>query len=281
MSILRQIRRLRPLINLEREYVVRRKLCAVLPVRARSRFEIAAHACVWKTGSQWVRLVLTDPRIYIYSGLRPIAYDRTMALWQQSPPPIPGRSLIANLSIEFRQFQSLLGGRTWSAIYVLRDPRDILVSWYFSNRYSHPPNPIVMARRAALQGLSDRDGLLATLEYFHEIGDLLEHWTTAAEQDARILILRFEDLIGQQSLETWQRALHHLDIGVPLATLHSLLALYSLKNLRGRASGGSTNLAEKYRSGRPGDWERYFDDQVLTTFNDRYRSLTERMGYGI
>jgi hypothetical protein len=280
MSILRQIRRLRPLIDLEREYQIRRAAYGLLPVRHRSAHDVVAHACLWKTASQWVRLVLTDPRLYIHGGLKPIPYGRRMRFWRDGPPNIPSRSMLANLYLDFDRFQALVDGRAWAAIFVVRDPRDLLVSWYFSNRYSHVPNPVVLEMRAKMNGLNDRDGILATIDDFDEFATLIDSWTSAARHQPAIRIARFEDLTGTAALANWQDVLRHFDIQAPPETMAAVLRTYDVRKLRGSTkSSGEEVRSEKYRSGKPGDWQNYFDSEINDAFMRRYGGLVRETGY--
>lgn len=280
MSILRQIRRLRPLIDLEREYEIRRLAYGLLPVRHRSAYDIAAHACLWKTASQWVRLVLTDPRLFMHGGLKPIPYGRRMRFWQSPAPVIPPGTMLANLYLDYERFHALVAGRRWAAIFVVRDPRDLLVSWYFSNRYSHDPNPAVLAKRARMDGLNDRDGILATLDDFDEFAALINSWTQAVQREPSIKIARFEDLTGPAAFQNWQGVLEHFDIQAPAATLAAVLRTYDVRKLRASpAAAQEQPRTEKYRSGRPGDWQNHFDPEITDIFMRRYGGLVRETGY--
>jgi hypothetical protein len=281
MTLLRQLRRLRPWIGPEREYAIRRGAYGFLPVRHRSCNDVVAHACLWKTASQWVRLILSDPRVYMRSGLKPLPYYSFIKPWTDPEPVIPKQTLVTNLYLDFDIFRSLVEGRRWAAIFVIRDPRDILISWYFSTRYSHIPLPKVMENRARLEKLSERDGILTAIDDFDEFAGLMTSWMRAAQQDPRILVCRFEDLTGPASLSIWQAILRHYDIAVPESTLRSLLELYRFQNLRSRKYDAEVPEVEKYRSGRPGDWIRYFDDEIRHIFMTRYGHLVRDAGYQI
>lgn len=54
--------------------------------------------------------------------------------------------------------------------HVIRDPRDVIVSGYFSHRYSHPTDgwPELAAHRAQLQQMSKEDGLLEEMAFSAE-----------------------------------------------------------------------------------------------------------------
>ena len=116
-------------------------------VDRRSEVRNIYHCCVHKTGSQWVRKVLADPAVYRETGLRTYAYgprlddgDRSRATatsrsTDRSRPPhrlAPVHAL--------RRLHGAEQAGPWRAFFVMRDPRDVVVSWYFSSISSHPTN---------------------------------------------------------------------------------------------------------------------------------------------
>ena len=117
-------------------------------VARRSDVRNIYHCCVHKTGSQWIRKVFADPEIYRVTGLRTYAYgprlddgDRNRSYPEVSfDRPFPVRRIVSPLYIPYESFVELPKPEPWRAFFVLRDPRDIVVSWYFSSKSSHPTN---------------------------------------------------------------------------------------------------------------------------------------------
>ena len=79
--------------------------------------------------------------------------------------------------------------------HVIRDPRDMVVSAYFSHLHSHPTDnwPELIAYRAELQKLSKDDGLLWEMERIKRVFEQLYEWDYAQEN---VLELKMEDVIA-------------------------------------------------------------------------------------
>lgn len=77
--------------------------------------------------------------------------------------------------------------------HVVRDPRDILVSAYFSHRNSHPTDewPELRAHRERLRSLSKRDGLRLEMDFSRPFFEDMLTWDYEQEN---VLELHMEDL---------------------------------------------------------------------------------------
>lgn len=278
MASLAPMRRLRALVTPTAEYRLRRAANRLLPVRHRSRLDQLYHACVWKTASQWVRIVLSDPRLYRYCGLSPhLADDHLQA--DPAATRFPPRAIITALMRDHAFFAATPKPEHWRAFFVKRDPRDLLVSFYFSNRYSHRPNPGIMQVRAELNGLSDSQGLLKTLDRFDPLAAILTSWQDAAANDPNIAIVRYEDLTGDDQARHWQALLDWADIALPPLVLRRVLDTYSFVRMTGGRQPGEVDRYDKYRQGLAGDWRNHFDADLAAAFRRRYPDLVERLGY--
>ncbi|MEV4416100.1 hypothetical protein [Catellatospora sp. NPDC049609] len=103
------------------------------------------------------------------------------------------------------------------AFHLIRDPRDIVVSGYFSHLNSHPevvggmPWPELVAHRRNLRTLDESGGLLAEVEFSGMFLDPMAGWDYA---HPGILEVRMEDAIVDP-VKSWSTILGHLDLLTP------------------------------------------------------------------
>jgi hypothetical protein len=202
--------------------------------------------------------------------------------------------------------------------HVIRDPRDIVVSAYFSHVHSHPTDnwPELIAHRAQLQKLSKDDGLLWELERIKRVFEQLYEWDYAQEN---VLELKMEDVIADP-YDQMVRALLFIDAAVEYAPFKTkLLAgvarriregrlgyLYWIPSLivpnywlpklpvevllryiyehrfsemaKGRARG-TEDPSSHYRKGVAGDWLSHFKPQHKEYFKKNYNDVLLKLGY--
>jgi hypothetical protein len=80
-----------------------------------------------------------------------------------------------------------------SGVHVVRDPRDILVSAYFSHLHSHQTKhwPELIPHRERLQELSEEEGLFCEMDFSHQQFEDMLKWNYAQEN---VLELKMEEL---------------------------------------------------------------------------------------
>lgn len=277
------VRKLRPLIPIDAEYKVRRGLCSVLPGN-RGPIDNLYHCCAWKTGSQWMRLILTDPRFYMLSGLKPImVHDPEDLEARPEAYDFAKGNVVTNMFISHEAFARIAKPGNWRAFFVLRHPQEMLVSWYISNRYSHRPNPTVDAMRADMAGMSEEEGMLYMLDHeeFGFIVRQLEGWSRAAAQDpTRVVLARFEDLTGPDRVAEWTSLLGRLGFDAPLRKVQPIVDFYDVKKLKPpkKVSGESAKF-DKYAGADARRTEDYLTPRVIEAFNARYPTLMADLGY--
>jgi hypothetical protein len=241
----------------------------------RSQSENVYHCTVQKCASQWVRAILSDPCIHRWSGLTPYRYQDHLP-GQHDPRKLterrfervfPARTIATTIYIDYDGLASIPKPPCWKAFFVMRDPRDVLVSWYFSSRFSHPLLGDLGRVRSDLNRLSEPDGLFYCLDYLVEFGLFAAQrsWIGAPAKDANILLVRYEDLVGPASVAMFARLLAHCDIRVPADELAALLQTYRFEELSGRPRGHEDRSAH-YRKGVPGDWRNHFNPAIAARF---------------
>ena len=257
-------------------------------VARQSKFRNIYHCCVHKTGSQWIRKVFADPEVYRVTGLRTYDYSPRLADADRGrrysevrfDRPFEARRVVSPLYVTYDGFVDIAKPEPWRAFFVMRDPRDVVVSWYFSSINSHPTNSSRGMQRARehLAALDEEQGVIDSVDRLARYGlfDALGSWVDAGGPE--VMVVRFEDLIGDDSDRWWNRLLDHCDVEMSDADREALLARYSFQVLSGRRPG-QEDTGSKLRKGVAGDWRNHFTPAVEASFSDATGDLVRRMGY--
>jgi len=260
-----------------------------MDVKHTSQFTNVYHLGLQKTGSMWIQSVLCDPIIYRYSGLLPHRVKGTRR-WNQMETlvfadPFPERRIVSKLYISRDNFRSIPKPANYRAFFVIRDPRELVVSWYFSTRDNHvvekDAERLLYRARHELRAMDINEGMRYCIDLFEEKGkfDLLRSWTGSdPELEDRVRIVRFEDLSGPESVRHFGELFDFLDIRIPQEQLEGLVQAYSFKKLSGRKPG-QENTKSHLRSGSAKTWDRYLTDDLLEYFEQRSGGLAAALGY--
>jgi hypothetical protein len=203
-------------------------------------------------------------------GLRFVHIDR----------PFPIRTFAACLPIDYPTYLSIPKPARYKAFFVMRDPRDIVVSWYFSARYSHLPFGPVPGLRGDLEKLDLAEGLRYMIDTLDDWGSFWAQrsWMDITEDRENIEIFRFEQLASDESLFL-QRLFDYLDIAMPEQEFTALCERHTFeKHSKGRRKGEEDRLAH-YRKGIVGDWRNCFDRSTMAYFRQITEDLLEVLGY--
>ncbi|MBI2902843.1 MAG: sulfotransferase domain-containing protein [Candidatus Methylomirabilis oxyfera] len=163
---------------------------------------------------------------------------------------------------------------------MLRDPRDIVVSWYFSARYSHVPMDPITQMRKDLKRLSIGEGLKYIIDRLDEWGafQAQQSWMIANQDRARIALFRYEDL-ARDNKAFLRQILGYLDIMIPEDQFHDLYDRQRFeRHSKGRRQGDEDQYSH-YRKGASGDWRNHFDRSVMAYFSHKTGDLLEVLGY--
>lgn len=200
--------------------------------------------------------------------------------------------------------------------HVVRDPRDIAVSSYFSHLYSHPTTstwPALAEHRARLQTLSKEEGLKLEIlssrwEFEHlykwdyQRPDMLELQmevlTQSPEQEYQ-RIFRFLGLLDEGTTISLAHSLDGLRLAansalqhsrvlasvrlttdnIPVDRLRQIVDANQFTKLAGGRAPGQEDVKSHYRKGVAGDWRNHFNEEHIALFKENFNDLLLRLGY--
>ncbi|WBB52025.1 sulfotransferase domain-containing protein [Verrucosispora sp. WMMD573] len=245
-----------------------------VPVVAHCEYDNIYHCTVHKTGSQWVKALFSDPVVYRHSGLLP--YDPRFYKGRLHNLP-PGRAALAVFR-SYKRFQAISKSDNHRAFFVIRDPRDIVVSSYFSLRNSHAPMGDIPQARKILQDKSMKEGMLYAINRLSErnLFKSLRSWAIAKPSD-KFRLFRYEALTGERQLDEVDQLMRHCGIVLPPSELADLLDRYSFSRMRKEQE--NSGRISHYRKGKAGDWRNHFDDEIYEAFTAATGNLVEILGY--
>jgi len=235
-----------------------------------------SHRVTWWMGTHWPTIA---PLVYV------TGYPKSGTTWvcqltadylrlpfpQHSVFPIAFRAVVHGHSTVHRDYPS--------GVYVVRDGRDALTSFYFHTAREMRGNTPRRAHRRAFPNLKDKDDVRANIGPFVRVN--MErplsahcHWGEHAMSFRRVnnpnvVLLRYEDLIGPSRHEVFAAAMTVLE-GRPAdpERVAATLSKYSFERIAGRKAGDEAR-GEFLRKGQSGDWVNHFTREAAEIF-DRY-----------
>ena len=246
-----------------------------VPVVERSEFANIFHCTVRKTGSQWIKALFSDPAVYRHCGLLP--YDPRFYAGGATAPVPAGRVGLA-IFLSHKRFEAVPKAGGYRAFFVIRDPRDVVVSSYFSLRNSHAPMGDIPQARKALQELPKKEGMLYVIDRLRDKKQFgqMRSWAVAPAAET-FRLFRYEDLTGERQTEEVDQLMRHCGITLPPAELEALLARYSFSKMK--KAKETPGRISHYRKGASGDWRNHFDDDIYAAYTAAAGDLAEILGY--
>ncbi|HWS33784.1 MAG TPA: sulfotransferase domain-containing protein [Actinoplanes sp.] len=250
------------------------RLRLTVPVADRCEFTNVYHCAVRKTASQWVKSVFSDPIVYRHSGLA--TYDPRYYGWKD-PRVVPPNRIGLSLYFPYKRFSKMPKPAAHRAFFIYRDPRDLVVSSYFSTRDSHTPMGDVLEVRSILREKSKKEGMLYLIDHLAKKGmfNAVRSWVDAPPSET-VRLVRYEDLTGDHQLDEMDALMRHCGIAVPRPELAELLDRYSFSRMNERKKAGQVS---HYRKGQSGDWRNHFDDDLTEAFQRATGNLMDKLGY--
>ena len=228
-----------------------------------------------KTGSQWVTGVLGDPQIGHAAGVvlkRPHDGYRADQFADE-----PDGTLVAPLfDLTYARWH-MVARADDRCVVVVRDPRDVVVSWVFSSTYSHPSDPELSLVRAPLLALNLR-GKLELAAYILKVPARAQRSWLLGAPSPHVRAFRYEDLVADE-VGVFAAMIEHLGWPVAPDDLAEVVARHTFSVRSGGRSRGEKDPFSHYRAATPGDWANYFDRDLAERYEAAMPGLVRSMGY--
>lgn len=169
--------------------------------------------------------------------------------------------------------------RDYKGFHVVRDPRDMIVSGYFSHLHSHPVNGpwgkrYLIDHRKWLENVSKEKGLSEEIKRGYALNPM-NKW---CYNDPDILEIKFEALT-QNPNETFKKIFDHIEINIGKNHLASIIDEFSFKQLSKGRSKGNEDVNSHFRKGIAGDWKNHFNQEHIDLFKEQWGDLLIKLGY--
>lgn len=197
--------------------------------------------------------------------------------------------------------------------HVVRDPRDLVVSAYFSHRNSHPTDdwPELPAHRERLSRVSKEEGLYLEMEFNRPVLEEMYNWNYNQEHILELrqeeftpdpyrgflnvfgflgvldednfakrrqlpyLIRAANNIWWRQGKVPWRRALDK----IPAERLLGIVHNNRFSNYAGGRKKGQADEKSHYRKGEAGDWVNHFTPEHVQRFKELYGDVVVKLGY--
>ena len=227
-----------------------------------------------KCASQWIKNVfwrLNVQNEFLWMGNKePEKETRVLRDEIGTDAKFPGVGMWENINVKDEKFKSLFPPIS-KTVTVIRDPRDILISGYYSHKKSHPVIEGMWkdlpVQRSVLLKLNKEEGLLSTIDFLDYQFNNLKHL-----YKSKVTFFLFEDIVDnpyklvKNILNVW---------GMKATNIKQVVDKFTLENLKlGKIKTPPFN-SDHYRSGRPGEWKDVLSEKVLNKFHKKYPNLID------
>ena len=164
-------------------------------------------------------------------------------------------------------------------VFAVRDPRDAIVSQYFSWRNSHKNNTNTMLEwRERLSQVEVREGIYQLIcEGKFPYMNQLCKWTNVISSDDSAYILKYEDLLLDFRTHI-NDVMHWLNIDLSNKEIEYIFEKTNFETKTNRFAGIEDQKSH-FRKGISGDHKRFFDEKLRKVFDQRYDRAMIILGY--
>lgn len=258
-----------------------------IDVKHKSEHTNVYHCALQKTGTQWMFDIFKDPVVYKYSGMTVEKFDVPRRKSQAHKirsldEPYKSNTIIFGFAGTYKNFCEDIPKRddNIALFHVVRDPREMVVSWYFSTKDNHlvDKGSTLHVHREKLREKSKKEGIKYVIELFDWKGkfEVMRSWMHKRNMD-NVKIIKFEEL-ASGDISYFRDLFDFLDVQIPENELRELIDSYSFETLTGRKRGKEVEKSHM-RSGSSKSWKNHLDKDLIKMINSKAGDLLDGYGY--
>lgn len=249
-------------------------------VATRSPWRNIYHCCTQKTASQWIRTLFTQPVIYRATEMLTQPYVQLGLNEADIKAAWPARTIVCHLYVNFATFDAMEKPGRHRSFFVLRDPRDAVVSWYHSARYSHNSAHPILYLRQQLEKRTPLEGLQFMTDWLEQVGyfDAQRSWIDAKTEGRGIEVFHYEHL-NQDVRGFTGELLDYLQIPLSTKQCDDLAKSLAFERFSGGRDKSDLDIHSHYRKAEIGDWKRYLTGAAKAHFEAVTDDLVTYLGY--
>lgn len=167
--------------------------------------------------------------------------------------------------------------------HVIRDPRDILVSMYFSHKNTHvvsdPRANEILRNREMLSGIDKQEGLRYLMEHSDYFGRVMREIASWNYERKNFYEVKFETLT-MHPLTEFDKIFNFLGLPVKQSALEKIIERNSFGAMKKRWNEKHPGKrGSHYRKGKSGDWHNHLKGATREMFKARYGDLLIQLDY--
>ena len=164
-------------------------------------------------------------------------------------------------------------------IYLLRDPKDVAVSYYF---YYKKTRKVEISFDDYLKKF-----LNSEIDTFGNWAENVGSWLGAKEGDNNFLVVRYEDMLVDLKKQLF-RVLDFLDLEITDKKIEESIEKSDFKKLQADEIKNNSKIEEFkktnksvpfFRSGTKGNWKEYFNESNLDLLYKKFGVIAKKYGY--
>lgn len=139
------------------------------------------HCSIQKTGSHTIKALFKHPIIINKTKL--FSYPGHRYEWTQFHTRFPKMTFVPALFISKQHYDEITKPKKYKTFVIVRDPRDVVVSWYYSMLYTHRMAGKVPQHRAVLKNLDKEQGINYAIDELQLKFVFLKSWFVGSKYE--------------------------------------------------------------------------------------------------